>query len=169
MSDIEHPFRPEARAPRGLPDRRGLDLREERRILGAVAEVYERWGFEPLETSALEYADALGKFLPDSDRPNEGVFALQDDDEQWMALRYDLTAPLARFAAENWETLPSPSGATPTARCGATRSRAPDGSASSSSATPTRWGRTVPKRTPSSWPWRRKACSPRACPRARRS
>jgi histidyl-tRNA synthetase len=111
MSDTSAPtqeFRPEARAPRGLQDRRGLDLREERRILHAVSEVYERWGFEALDTSALEYADALGKFLPDSDRPNEGVFALQDDDEQWMALRYDLTAPLARFAAENWETLAKP-------------------------------------------------------------
>ena len=108
MSDNAETFRPEARAPRGLQDRRGLDLREERRILTAVSEVYERWGFEPLDTGALEYADALGKFLPDSDRPNEGVFALQDDDEQWMALRYDLTAPLARFAAETWETLPKP-------------------------------------------------------------
>ena len=107
MSDTQ-PFRPEARAPRGLHDRRGLDLREERRILLAVAEVYERWGFEALDTGAFEYADALGKFLPDSDRPNEGVFALQDDDEQWMALRYDLTAPLARFAAQNWEMLPKP-------------------------------------------------------------
>jgi len=73
-----------------------------------VSAVYERYGFEALDTSAFEYADALGKFLPDSDRPNEGVFALQDDDEQWMALRYDLTAPLARFAAQNWETLPKP-------------------------------------------------------------
>jgi histidyl-tRNA synthetase len=111
MSDAPSPlpdFRPEARAPRGLQDRRGLDLREERRILVAVSEVYERYGFEPLDTGALEYADALGKFLPDSDRPNEGVFALQDDDDQWMALRYDLTAPLARFAAEHWETLPKP-------------------------------------------------------------
>jgi histidyl-tRNA synthetase len=108
MSDDAETFRPEARAPRGLQDRRGLDLREERRILNAVSEVYERWGFEPLDTGALEYADALGKFLPDSDRPNEGVFALQDDDEQWMALRYDLTAPLARFAAENWGALPKP-------------------------------------------------------------
>ena len=108
VKSIRETIRPEARAPRGLQDRRGLDLREERRILNAVSEVYERWGFEPLDTGALEYADALGKFLPDSDRPNEGVFALQDDDEQWMALRYDLTAPLARFAAETWETLPKP-------------------------------------------------------------
>ncbi|NBB52283.1 histidine--tRNA ligase, partial [Rhizobium sp. CRIBSB] len=70
--------------------------------------VYERWGFEPLETPAFEYADALGKFLPDADRPNEGVFAQQDDDDQWMALRYDHTAPLARYAAQSWETLPKP-------------------------------------------------------------
>jgi histidyl-tRNA synthetase len=83
-------------------------LRAERAILTSVSAVYERYGFEALDTSAFEYADALGKFLPDSDRPNEGVFALQDDDEQWMALRYDLTAPLARFAAQNWETLPKP-------------------------------------------------------------
>ena len=100
--------RPEARAPRGFADRRARDLAAERQILVAVSEVYERYGFELLETGALEYADALGKFLPDADRPNEGVFALQDDDEQWMALRYDLTAPLARFAAQSWETLPKP-------------------------------------------------------------
>jgi len=112
MTD-EAPIRPEARAPRGFADRRGRDLTAERRIVARVSEVYERWGFEPLETPAFEYADALGKFLPDADRPNEGVFALQDDagsDEpgEWMALRYDHTAPLARFAAQNWETLPKP-------------------------------------------------------------
>ena len=101
-------FRPEARGPRGFADKRARDLAAERRILEAVSKVYERWGFEALDTGAFEYADALGKFLPDSDRPNEGVFALQDDDEQWMALRYDLTAPLARFAAQNWEGLPKP-------------------------------------------------------------
>lgn len=100
--------RPEARAPRGFADRRGRDLVAERRLVQRVSDVYERWGFEPLDTGAFEYADALGKFLPDADRPNEGVFALQDDDDQWMALRYDLTAPLARFAAQNWETLPKP-------------------------------------------------------------
>lgn len=108
MTDEPNAFRPEARVPRGFADKRASILRAERRILEAVSGVYESWGFEPLDTGAFEYADALGKFLPDSDRPNEGVFALQDDDEQWMALRYDLTAPLARFAAQNWETLPKP-------------------------------------------------------------
>jgi len=107
MSDNSE-FRPEARSPHGFQDRRARDLAGERAILEAVSAVYERYGFEHLDTPAFEYADALGKFLPDSDRPNEGVFALQDSDEQWMALRYDLTAPLARFAAQNWETLPKP-------------------------------------------------------------
>ncbi|MDZ4319618.1 MAG: ATP phosphoribosyltransferase regulatory subunit, partial [Phenylobacterium sp.] len=112
MTD-DAPLRPLARNPRGFADKRGRDLTAERRIVARVSEVYERWGFEPLETPAFEYADALGKFLPDADRPNEGVFALQDDagsDEpgEWMALRYGHTAPLARFAAQSWETLPKP-------------------------------------------------------------
>ena len=109
----EIPVRPEApkteaRSPRGFADKRSQQIAIERRLINTVAQVYEDFGFEALQTPAFEYADALGKFLPDSDRPNVGVFALQDDDDQWMALRYDLTAPLARFAAQNWETLPKP-------------------------------------------------------------
>jgi histidyl-tRNA synthetase len=100
--------RPKPRRARGLMDRRGPGLALERGLIERIAKVYETWGFEPLETPAFEYADALGKFLPDQDRPNEGVFALQDDDEQWLALRYDLTAPLARFVAENFDALPKP-------------------------------------------------------------
>ena len=106
MTDTQ--TRPEARAPRGFLDLRARDVRAGRRIVEAVSRVYELFGFEPLDTAAFEYVDALGKFLPDTDRPNEGVFALRDEDEQWVALRYDLTAPLARFAAQNWETLPKP-------------------------------------------------------------
>lgn len=106
------PERPAARTPRGFGDRRAGELKRQRAITAAVSKVYESYGFEPLETSAFEYADALGKFLPDADRPNEGVFALRDGDEadggEWMALRYDLTAPLARFAAQFWDTLPKP-------------------------------------------------------------
>ena len=98
-----------------------------------------RYGFEPLETPAFEYTDALGKFLPDTDRPNEGVFSLQDEDEQWMSLRYDMTAPLARHVAENYQdSSPSRSGATRRGRCGATRSRGRAGSASSCSSMPIR-------------------------------
>ncbi len=100
--------RPEARSPRGFRDRMGAELAAERRMLETIRSVYESYGFDALETSAIEYADALGKFLPDQDRPNEGVFAFRDDDEQWLAMRYDLTAPLARFVAENFEALPKP-------------------------------------------------------------
>ncbi len=107
MSSPDSP-RPKPRRARGLMDRRGGDLAVERDLIARIAGVYEAWGFEPLETPAFEYADALGKFLPDQERPNEGVFALQDDDEQWLALRYDLTAPLARFVAENFDALPKP-------------------------------------------------------------
>jgi histidyl-tRNA synthetase len=102
------------------------------------APVYERYGFEPVDTPLIEYTDALGKFLPDQDRPNEGVFSLQDDDEQWLSLRYDLTAPLARYVAENFEKLPKPYPQLSAAGCSATRSPAPAASASSCSSTPTR-------------------------------
>lgn len=97
-----------ARKPRGFPDKREGLIHAERTMIDRITSVYRRWGFEGLDTGAFEYADALGKFLPDQDRPNAGVFALEDDDQQWMSLRYDLTAPLARFAAENWQTLPKP-------------------------------------------------------------
>jgi histidyl-tRNA synthetase len=100
--------KPKARLPRGLADRGPAEIAATRRMLDIIRGVYERYGFEPVETPMLEYTDALGKFLPDQDRPNEGVFSLQDDDEQWLSLRYDLTAPLARYVAENFETLPKP-------------------------------------------------------------
>src|SRR5215471_732152 len=97
-----------ARMPRGFADRGGAEIAATRRMLEKIRGVYERYGFEALETPAIEYTDALGKFLPDQDRPNEGVFSFQDDDEQWLSLRYDLTAPLARYVAENFEQLPKP-------------------------------------------------------------
>ena len=97
-----------ARLPRGLADRGPVEIAATRRMLEAIRAVYERYGFEPVETPAIEYTDALGKFLPDQDRPNEGVFSFQDDDEQWISLRYDLTAPLARYVAENFDALPKP-------------------------------------------------------------
>ena len=99
---------PEARLPKGFQDTPPEDLRATSRMLGTIREVYERYGFEPLETPAIEYTEALGKFLPDLDRPNAGVFSFQDEDEQWMSLRYDLTAPLARYVAENFDRLPKP-------------------------------------------------------------
>src|SRR5436190_4546261 len=110
MSDTK-PKKPQklrARLPRGLEDRGPAAIAATRQMVEKIRAVYERYGFEPVETPAFEYTDALGKFLPDQDRPNEGVFSFQDDDEQWISLRYDLTAPLARYVAENFESLPKP-------------------------------------------------------------
>ncbi len=100
--------RPAARLPKGFRDIGAAELRRTQRMLATIGAVYESYGFEPLETPAFEYTDALGKFLPDTDRPNEGVFSLQDEDEQWMSLRYDMTAPLARHVAENYQHLAKP-------------------------------------------------------------
>jgi histidyl-tRNA synthetase len=126
-------LRLKARLPRGLADRSATDIRATERMLATIRRVYERYGFEPVETPLIEYTDALGKFLPDQDRPNEGVFSFLDDDGkearsgprvspeasprpdsaatgkgEWLSLRYDLTAPLARYVAENYERLPKP-------------------------------------------------------------
>ncbi len=104
----DKPSKLKARLPRGLVDRGPADIASTRAMLEKIRAVYELYGFDPVETPAIEYTDALGKFLPDLDRPNEGVFSFQDDDEQWMSLRYDLTAPLARYVAENFDALPKP-------------------------------------------------------------
>jgi histidyl-tRNA synthetase len=132
MADRERTLK--ARLPRGLADRSAADIRATERMVATIRRVYERYGFEPGETPLIEYSDALGKFLPDQDRPNEGVFSFRDDDAQearsgsrvspeasprtgsdatgkqgeWLSLRYDLTAPLARYVAENYERLPKP-------------------------------------------------------------
>ncbi|MDH4991976.1 histidine--tRNA ligase [Aquamicrobium lusatiense] len=104
----ERPEKMKARLPRGFVDRSPDDIRAVDRMMARIREVYELYGFEPVDQPLIEYTDALGKFLPDQDRPNEGVFSFQDDDEQWLSLRYDLTAPMARFVAENFEKLPKP-------------------------------------------------------------
>ena len=102
------PQKLKARLPRGFVDRDAADIRAVNEMTAKIREVYEHYGFDPVETPLFEYTDALGKFLPDSDRPNEGVFSLQDDDDQWMSLRYDLTAPLARHVAENFNEIQLP-------------------------------------------------------------
>ncbi|MCQ1854706.1 histidine--tRNA ligase [Neorhizobium galegae] len=102
------PQKLKARLPRGFVDRSAADIHATNEMTAKIREVYERYGFDPVETPLFEYTDALGKFLPDSDRPNEGVFSLQDDDDQWMSLRYDLTAPLARHVAENFNEIQLP-------------------------------------------------------------
>lgn len=102
------PQKLKARLPRGFVDRSAADIHATNEMIEQIRKVYELYGFDPVETPMFEYTDALGKFLPDSDRPNEGVFSLQDDDDQWMSLRYDLTAPLARHVAENFNEIQLP-------------------------------------------------------------
>jgi histidyl-tRNA synthetase len=97
-----------ARLPRGLADRGPAELSATREMIEKIRAVFERYGFEAVEMPAIEYTDVLGKFLPDQDRPNEGVFSFKDDDKQWLSLRYDLTAPLARYVAENFDSLSKP-------------------------------------------------------------
>ncbi len=117
MAKSNKDARPEPRLPKGLRDIEAAELRQQQDMLAKIRTVYERYGFEPLETPAFEYTDALGKFLPDQDRPNEGVFSFQEaapetrepsGAEPWLSLRYDLTAPLARYVAQNYQTLPKP-------------------------------------------------------------
>ncbi len=100
--------RPKARLPKGFRDISAMEMAATRRMMETIRAVYEAYGFEALETPFIEYAECLGKFLPDEDRPNEGVFSFRDEDEQWLSLRYDLTAPLARHVAENYDRLPKP-------------------------------------------------------------
>jgi histidyl-tRNA synthetase len=104
----DKPNRLDPRLPRGFADRGPADIRAVEAMMQKIKAVYERYGFEPVETPFVEYTEALGKFLPDQDRPNEGVFSFQDEDEAWLSLRYDLTAPLARYVAANYDALPKP-------------------------------------------------------------
>ncbi len=108
MAKVKKQPRPKALPPKGFRDYFGVDVAERKEMLDRIAAVYHRYGFEALESSAVETVEALGKFLPDVDRPNEGVFAWQEDEKDWLALRYDLTAPLARVYAQYRNDLPTP-------------------------------------------------------------
>ena len=108
MTESSVPTRVRATLPRGLVDRAPADIAAADAMMAKIRSVYALYGFEAVETPFIEYTEALGKFLPDQDRPNEGVFSFKDDDEQWLSLRYDLTAPLARYVAENFDKLAKP-------------------------------------------------------------
>ncbi len=146
----DKPTKLKARMPRGFADRGPGELAGTREMLETIRKVYELYGFEALETPFIEYTDALGKFLPDQDRPNEGVFSFQDDDEQWLSLRYDLTAPLARHVAENFDRVPKPFRSYRAGWVFRNEKPAPAVSASSCSSTPTRWARRPSRRMPRS-------------------
>lgn len=107
MAKVKKQPRPKAETPKGFRDYFGTEVHQRKAMLDQIAEIYQLYGFEALESSAVETVEALGKFLPDVDRPNEGVFAWQEEDD-WLALRYDLTAPLARVYAQHRNDLPMP-------------------------------------------------------------
>lgn len=102
----KHKIRPQL--PKGFKDYESNDIRNIEAMIRKIKDVYELYGFEPVETPMFEYTEALGRFLPDEDRPNQGVFSIQDDDEKWMSLRYDLTAPLARHFAQKRNEIQTP-------------------------------------------------------------
>lgn len=108
MAKVKKTPRPKAETPKGFRDYFGSEVTERTEMLEKIAGVYHRYGFDALDSSAIETVEALGKFLPDVDRPNEGVFAWQEEDSDWVALRYDLTAPLARVYAQYRNDLPTP-------------------------------------------------------------
>lgn len=109
MAKKQKTFRPKPRLPKGMRDIRAGEISAMNNMLAKLKEIYELYGFEALETPAFEYSECLGKFLPDQDRPNAGVFSFEEDEDgEWVSLRYDLTAPLARFVAANYDTLPKP-------------------------------------------------------------
>jgi histidyl-tRNA synthetase len=157
--------RPKAETPKGFRDYFGAEVTERNRMLAQIAEVYDRYGFDPLETSAVETVEALGKFLPDVDRPNDGVFAFEDDDGTWLALRYDMTAPLARVAAQFRNDLPSPYRRYTMGPVWRNEKPGRGGSGSSINAMPIRWGLRRSRRTPRSarcWPTRWRPWASRA-------
>lgn len=112
MAKTKKQPRPRAETPKGFRDYFGAEVTERTGMLEAIAKVYHAYGFDALESSAVETVEALGKFLPDVDRPHDGVFAWQEEGEEgrgdWLALRYDLTAPLARVYAQHRNELPTP-------------------------------------------------------------
>ncbi len=135
---------------RGLVDRGPAEIAATHRMLEKIRESFELYGFEAVETPFIEYTEALGKFLPDLDRPNEGVFSFQDDDESWLSLRYDLTAPLARYVAEHFDALPKPYRSYRAGYVFRNEKRAPAASASSCSSTPTSSAQPPSRRMPRS-------------------
>ncbi len=93
--------------PLGFVDRQEKELLVRDFIISNIKEVMIKYGFQYLETPSFEYSDSIGKFLPDKDRPDEGVFSFKDE-TKWLSLRYDLTAPLARYVAKNYLEIPKP-------------------------------------------------------------
>ena len=103
----EKKLKPSKELPLGFVDRQEKELLIRDFVISNIKEVMIKYGFQYLETPSFEYTDNIGKFLPDKERPDEGVFSFGDE-KKWLSLRYDLTAPLARYVAKNYLELPKP-------------------------------------------------------------
>src|ERR1700742_2135321 len=108
MSSSNFSNRPVPRLPKGFRDTFAKQVLARQQMINSIRRVYELYGFAPLETSSIEYLDALGKYLPESDTPQGGIFAFRDEDSNWIALRYDLTAPLSRVFSQHKNEIPIP-------------------------------------------------------------
>ena len=100
-------FKPSKELPSGFIDRQEKELLIRDFVISNIKEVMIKYGFQYLETPSFEYTDSIGKFLPDKERPGEGVFSFEDEN-RWISLRYDLNAPLARYVAKNYNEIPKP-------------------------------------------------------------
>src|SRR6202022_3521831 len=96
---------------RGMRDFLPEDVRKREYVIGVIKEVYERYGFEPLETPAVKNIETLmGKY---GEEGNQLIFKIlrrgehEKSGEADLALRYDLTVPLARVVAEYQGKLPT--------------------------------------------------------------
>ena len=95
---------------RGMRDFLPEDIRRREYVVGVIRRVYERYGFEPLETPAVENLETLlGKY---GDEGNQLIFKIlmrgehEASGKADLALRYDLTVPLARVIAHHQARLP---------------------------------------------------------------
>ena len=95
---------------RGMRDFLSDDVRRRQHVIGIVSRIYERYGFEPIETPAVENLETLlGKY---GDEGNQLIFKIlkrgehEASGEADLALRYDLTVPLARVVAHHQAKLP---------------------------------------------------------------
>ena len=103
----EKKLKPSKELPSGFEDREEKELLIRDFVISNIKEVMIKYGFQYLETPSFEYTESIGKFLPDKDRPGEGVFSFKDENK-WLSLRYDLTAPLARYVAKNFNEISKP-------------------------------------------------------------
>jgi len=103
----EKNLKPSKELPLGFVDRQEKELLIRDFVISNIKEVMTKYGFQYLETPSFEYTDSIGKFLPDKERPDQGVFSFKDENK-WLSLRYDLTAPLARYVAKNYLEIPKP-------------------------------------------------------------